>query len=55
MDVGANLNLWVLLYSLDKNPVDYVRGESTPLLNTGSNFYNHLLTGGDKYNAVDIN
>ncbi len=39
MDVSSNLNPWVILQSLAKNPVDYVieegRGESTSLSNAG--------------------
>ncbi len=40
MDVSSNLNPWVILWSLAKNPVDYVieegRAESTSLLNAGA-------------------
>ncbi len=40
MDVSANLNPWVVLQSLAKNPVNYVieegRGESTSLSNAGA-------------------
>ncbi len=42
MDVSSNLNPWVILQSLAKNPADYVieegRGESTSLSNTGADF-----------------
>ncbi len=45
MDVSSNLNPWVILYSLVKNPVHYVieevRGESTSLSNAGADLKMH--------------
>ncbi len=45
MDVVSNLNLWVILLSLAKNPVDYIieegRGECTSLSNAGANLKGH--------------
>ncbi len=45
VDVRANLNPWVILQSLAKNPVDYVieegRGESTSLSNAGADLKRH--------------
>ncbi len=45
MDGSSNLNPWVTLQSLAKNPVDYVieegRGESTSLSNAGADLKRH--------------
>ncbi len=45
MDVGSNLNPWVIFQSLAKNPIDYVteegRRESASLFNGGVDLKGH--------------